>query len=203
MPKASQERRERAANEMRRTILDAAEHLLIEGGPDEVTIRKIASLLDYAPPSLYYYVADKEAVLAALADRHGTQVAQAMQQAVDGPQRDPLARLRILCQAYMEWALANPMFYLVLFRPRQCERAEKNPTESVKRLFDLFAEPITLAQKQGRLRRDTPPRQAAQTLWGSLHGLAHFQITQPGLVDFSPTLMSCQIDSLLRGLRGP
>src|SRR5579862_6485384 len=82
MPKASQERRERAANEMRRTILDAAEHLLIEGGPDEVTIRKIASLLDYAPPSLYYYVADKEAVLAALADRHGTQVAQAMQQAV-------------------------------------------------------------------------------------------------------------------------
>jgi AcrR family transcriptional regulator len=203
MPKASQERRERAANEMRRTILDAAEHLLVQGGPDEVTIRKIAALLDYAPPSLYYYVADKEAVLTALADRHGAQVAQAMLQAVAGPQRDPLTRLRTLSQAYVEWALANPMFYLALFRPRLCKSdGEKCPSQTTIQLFDLFAEPIAHAQKQGRLRRDALPRQAAHTLWAGLHGLAHFQITQPGLVEFSPTLLACQIDSLLRGLRG-
>lgn len=199
MPKASVERRERAANEMRKIILDAAEHLLIQGGPEEITIRKIASLLDYAPPSLYYYVADKDAVLAALADRHGAQIAQVMRDGVDGCAREPVAALRAMCQAYLDWAKANPTYYLVLFRYRN----DKGPTETVLAIFDLFAEPIALAQKQGRLRRDTHPRQIAHTLWSSLHGLAHFQITQPGLMEANPSAAGFQIEAILRGLRGP
>lgn len=199
MPKASQERRERAANEMRRVILDAAEHLLVQSGPEEVTIRKIASLLDYAPPSLYYYVADKDAVLAGLAERHGGQIAQAMRDAQESAPRDPLAALRALCQAYVEWALKNPAFYLVLFR----YRTDKGTSEAALALFDLFCGPITAAQKQGRMRRDTHPRNLSHAVWSGLHGLAHFQITQPGLVDFGPANLSFQIDCLLRGLRGP
>ena len=199
MPRASVERRERAANEMRKTILDAAEHLLVKGGPEEVTIRKIASLLDYAPPSLYYYVADKDAVLAALADRHGALIGQAMRDAVDGGIREPVATLRAMCHAYLDWAKANPTFYLVLFR----YRCDKGPTETALMLFDLFSEPIGVAQKQGRMRRDTHPRQIAHTLWSTLHGLAHFQITQPGLIEMNPATMGFQIEAVLRGLRGP
>lgn len=199
MPKASVERRERAANEMRKIILDAAEHLLVEGGPEEVTIRKIASRLDYAPPSLYYYVADKDAVLAGLADRHGAQIGQAMRDGVDSSCREPLAALRSMCHAYLDWAKANPAFYLVLFR----YRSEKGPTDVALMLFDLFAEPVAHAQKQGRIRRDSHPRHIAHTIWSAVHGLAHFQITQPGLIDMNPAAATFQIEAILRGLRGP
>jgi len=199
MPKASQERRERAANEMRRIILDAAEHLLIQGGPDQVTIRKIAALLDYAPPSLYYYVADKEAVLDSLAQRHGAQIVEAMTSAAGPGPREPMAWLKSLGCSYVGWALANPMYYLILFRRRT---GQDRPAHA-ERLLDLFIEPMAIAQKQGRIRRDIHPRDASHTVWAALHGLAHLRITHTGLVEYDDGLIGFQIEAILKGLRGP
>lgn len=49
-------------------ILDTASHLLQEHGAQGVSIRKIASLIPCAPPSIYYYFKNKEEILDAMVD---------------------------------------------------------------------------------------------------------------------------------------
>ena len=52
----------------RQQILDTASHLLQEHGARGVSIRKIASLIPCAPPSIYYYFTNKEDILDALVE---------------------------------------------------------------------------------------------------------------------------------------
>lgn len=58
----------RRARISRQQILDTASHLLQEHGARGVSIRKIASLIPCAPPSIYYYFTNKEDILDALVE---------------------------------------------------------------------------------------------------------------------------------------
>lgn len=191
MRQASRERRERASNEMRQNILDAAEHLLIEGGPDHVTLRKIAAALDYAPPSLYYYYDDKDAVLDALGVRHAAQMILSLESHANKVSTDSRSFLVSLCNEYVAWSLEHPMFYLSLFRYRN--RSE--PSEGVRQLFFLVREPIAV------LLRGSDEREingATQSVISGMHGLLSILITQPGLISGPPhQAISDYLDKLM------
>ncbi|WP_167856077.1 TetR/AcrR family transcriptional regulator [Natronospirillum operosum] len=58
----------RRARISRQQILETASHLLQEHGARGVSIRKIASLIPCAPPSIYYYFTNKEDILDALVE---------------------------------------------------------------------------------------------------------------------------------------
>lgn len=57
------ERREREKEELRQKILDAAIELIARDGHEALTIRKLASRIEYSPRTIYLYFADKEALL--------------------------------------------------------------------------------------------------------------------------------------------
>lgn len=62
-------RRQRQIEEMKETILDAAGTLFYKNGYDETTLRKIASLIDYNPATIYNYYKNKEEIFFALQER--------------------------------------------------------------------------------------------------------------------------------------
>ncbi len=57
------ERRDREKEELRQKILDAAVELIARDGHEALTIRKLASRIEYSPRTIYLYFADKETLL--------------------------------------------------------------------------------------------------------------------------------------------
>jgi len=56
------ERKEKQKLEIRKLILDASMKLFIDEGYDNVTIRKIADLIEYSPTTVYLYFKDKDEI---------------------------------------------------------------------------------------------------------------------------------------------
>ena len=54
------ERRERAKQDMKQNILGAAREIAAQEGWQAVTIRKVAELVEYSPPTLYEYFDSKD-----------------------------------------------------------------------------------------------------------------------------------------------
>lgn len=63
------QRRLRQIDEMKKTILDAAGVLFYQNGYEETTLRKIATLIDYNPATIYNYYKNKEDIFYALQER--------------------------------------------------------------------------------------------------------------------------------------
>lgn len=53
------ERKEKQREEIRKMILEASMQLFVKEGFENVSIRKIADLIEYSPTTLYIYFKDK------------------------------------------------------------------------------------------------------------------------------------------------
>ena len=94
-------------------IVEAAEDLLEERGPDGLTMRTLAARLGIQAPSLYKHVAGKdelEVLLIAQALRDQGDAINAAVVAL-GPRASRRASLKALAKAYRAWALAHPHLY--------------------------------------------------------------------------------------------
>lgn len=80
---------------MRREILDAARALLLEEGPDAVTLGSVSGRLGMTKPALYHYFPSKEALtrslVAALIDDEVGKLEKAVERA--GPGENPIASM--------------------------------------------------------------------------------------------------------------
>ena len=61
-----QERKEKQKHEIRKMILDASVRLFVEEGFENVTIRKIADIIEYSPTTIYLYFKDKNEIFYSL-----------------------------------------------------------------------------------------------------------------------------------------
>jgi len=64
--------------DLRRLILDTARHLLVQDGYSNLSMRKIASEIDYSATSIYLYFDNKDVLLHALIDEGMKQLFEAL-----------------------------------------------------------------------------------------------------------------------------
>jgi AcrR family transcriptional regulator len=106
---------------VRGAILGAALRQLEEtGSPDRVTIAAIVAEAGCTPPSLYHYWPTREQLLHEASERGWAQFragqATAVRDTTNGDDlQDPVERLRLRGRAYLEFALARPALFRVLF----------------------------------------------------------------------------------------
>ena len=86
---------ERAPNERRTRILDAAESVFARAGFHAATMQDVAAEAGMSPGNLYRYFASKDAIIAAMAERDRQQIAAdfAALDAANGPVLDQLEAL--------------------------------------------------------------------------------------------------------------
>ena len=94
-------------------ILDASIKLFIEEGFGNVTIRKIADLIEYSPTTVYLYFKDKDEILTALHDV-GFQKMQEFNHDLASI-NNPLLRLHKMGENYINFGMENPEFYELMF----------------------------------------------------------------------------------------
>jgi AcrR family transcriptional regulator len=201
------ERREREREETRTRILDAARELFASEGVESVTMRRIADRIEYSPTAIYFHFRDKEALLGELCDTDFRAIAQ--QFTAIAAIADPIERLRATGHAYVEFGIANPSHYRVMFMtpkpphtPEESALRKGNPDEDSYEFLKLI---VTQAMADGRLRGDvTDADLAAQVIWAGVHGVVSLEIAKcnDAWVDWRPIAdrAKLMIDVLIAGV---
>lgn len=190
----AEQRRSQQRAETRRAILDATEALLVEGGAEGFSIRRLAERCGYAAPTIYHHFGDKPGLVDALLEERFRRLVELAERVSRG--REPLEDLRALGLAFVAFGLRNPTHYRLLSTTRrELESPEPAAAEEVRAILEA---PWRTLAAAGRLRTRTPEG-ASQAFWSLLHGLISLQVSRPDH-DWSPTLAEDAVDALLRGL---
>lgn len=168
---------------MRQRILDAALQLFVKLRYDDVTMRAIASAIGYSPGNLYYYFKNKEAVFAALRQEGFTKLHDAQMAARQS--NDPRERLLSHARAFVQFALAHPEYYELMFvmtAPLPSGQ-KKDASSMASESFNLLVADTQLAVDAGVLPPARSTRRIALLLLSVLHGLV--SLVQRGRVSHS------------------
>src|SRR5574342_561641 len=95
-----------------RAVLAATEALLLEGGVEAVSIRRVSSRCGYSAPTIYHHFGDKTGLIDAVLERRFHRMLDVMRAIPPGD--DPARYLREMSIAFLRFALANPDHYRLL-----------------------------------------------------------------------------------------
>jgi AcrR family transcriptional regulator len=100
-------------DQVRQRVIEAAIDLLTREGRDAVTTRRVAVAAGLQPPAIYRLFGDKEGLLDAVAE-YGFAAFLAAKHVDDAP-RDPVEDLRAGWDLAVEFGLANPALYTLMY----------------------------------------------------------------------------------------
>ena len=200
-------RREREKLATRELILDAARELFAREGYEAVTMRRIAEQIEYSPTAIYLHFADKDALIHELCVADFLALAVAFQPIA--LVADPIERIQRIGRAYVEFALAHPDHYRLMFMtPRPQDEGELDDGRKGDPAQDAYAFlriAVVEALSQGRFREDLQdPDLICQTLWAGVHGVAALDIAlrKDTWVEWRPSAdrTTAMLETLFSGL---
>jgi AcrR family transcriptional regulator len=162
-------RKERRHRDTRQEIFDAARQLLLEVGPDELTLRQVARRAGFSPASLYTYFSSRDDLLAALRTDSLDRLSGYLSRV--STESPPDRRVVELGLAYMDFARENPvdLRYILFTAPREIS-ADADRLAGlemlVKRTFQEGVESGVFARTP-----DLTPSEMAYGTWALVHGM--------------------------------
>lgn len=160
-----------AAGSLRETLLEAAIALIAKKGPQGFSLREVARRARVSEAAPYWHFADREALLAAVAERGFLEMERGMA-AIREQTPEPLALLQNLGVAYVRFALAHPSYLRVMFGPEIPDKGAHPALDAAgTRTFELLVQAIARGQAAGHVRAGDPA-DLAVAAWALVHGLA-------------------------------
>lgn len=165
--------------QLRAQILDATEELLArEGDQDAVSIRAIASRVGCTAPSIYRHFDDKTALIFEVCDRLFEDL-QAEMTARAGALADPIEVLHAIGRAYLEFGLAHPEQYRIMFMTRTTNPTPDSFLDRVvgeDTTFGILVGAIAAAMDSGAIAGGDAFRMAVD-FWTMAHGVTSLAIS--------------------------
>jgi AcrR family transcriptional regulator len=167
------------ADAFRERIVAASTELIEEQGLSSLSMREVARRAGVSHQAPYYYFADREAILGAIAEQGFRMLGEYVVRSA--PQGSGCERAAIIAagRAYLEFALAHRAHFRVMFRP-ELVSVERNPNvlgEGV-RACDQFYQIVCTAVTAG-----LPAQPSVDALfllcWSVVHGLACLVLDGP------------------------
>ena len=172
------ERKEKQKLEVRKLILDASMKLFVEEGFENVTIRRIADLIEYSPTTVYLYFKDKDEIFSSLHDMGFAKMSDFNRNLDDI--HNPLLRLHKMGENYLQFGMDNPEYYNLMFILG----------EPMKKLYELGCDwkpgdaaiarlqaTVTECMEKGYLAK-SDPHLVSLAIWSFVHGLVSLAIRQ-------------------------
>lgn len=158
--------------DLKNALLEAAETLLEKSGVASVTLREVARTAGVSHTAPYRHFADKQALLAALAETGFERLATATQASIDKAKDDPLKQLQLATRSYVRLATSHPEMTFLMFggvlRPFE-QNAELKTAAS--KAFENLLQVIRNGQAIN-LYKDKPTQTLATAAWSQVHGLS-------------------------------
>jgi AcrR family transcriptional regulator len=157
----------------REVLLKSAVQLFAEHGYEGVTMRALAAELGCSPMTPYRYFKNKAEIFQAVQTAAFERFANALEDAYreDHPHHE---RLRALCWAYVNFALAEPHAYRIMFELDPAQRPALRADADL-RSWKFMHKTVEDAVAAGVLVGD--PDVLAHLLWSSVHGLVALHLS--------------------------
>ncbi|MGH7024764.1 MAG: TetR/AcrR family transcriptional regulator [Caulobacteraceae bacterium] len=186
----------------RAEILEAAERIFVAHGYEAATIRKIADEVGVSSTALYMHFRDKDQILLEICTGAMEELLAGNRQ-VSAMPIDAVARVRMMLEGYINFALTHPNAYRLVFcsTPQVDSIRHQHATMQLgTECLDRFASVIREIAAQGRLRTGDP-KTVYQVLWSACHGMITLMLSKPDL-EWSPPeeLTRVMLDGLLHGI---
>jgi AcrR family transcriptional regulator len=177
----------------RDAIIAAAREMIVAGGVEALSLRRLARRLGVTAPALYSHVDNKQALIRAVAEIEVGRLAGDFESVHDA---DPVERIRAQSRAYVTYARENPeLFSLILLTPPDLDVASLPPgtsLETTTKAFMSASNAVDDAIEAGAIHSDDPLL-VALTLWSGAHGVA--SVLRLGL-GLPPELEDAMIDEV-------
>lgn len=171
--------------QLRDEILGAAERMLLDtGSQDAVSIRAVADAVGVTPPSIYRHFADKSTLIFEVCGRHFDALEASIRAATDHID-DPVDRLAAMGRAYIEFGVANPEPYRIMFMTSPDSAPEEYQGEALAKssAFDLLVSCVRSCIDAGRFRpQHTDPYRLSLGFWAQVHGLTSLMVSKPSMM---------------------
>jgi AcrR family transcriptional regulator len=166
--------------DLRSALLAAGEALLSEDGLEAITLRGVASRVGVSHAAPYRHFADKQALLAGIAQEGFNALRNAVRIAAEDPDLSAFERLLAALNAYLTFGADRPQTVDLMFGLAPTERTaalERAARASFSDLVSLVA----LALQAADLGRAMEATRIAIALWSQVHGM----VVLSRRVDFS------------------
>ena len=161
---------------LRKQLISLAAEKIADGGPDAVSLRRLARDAGTSTTAIYTIFGSKDDLVAEVLAAAGASLTAAQ----DGVPTtdDPLADFAELGRSYRRWALEQPALYAVMFGRTGLREVIAGAA------LDVAMRPLLEAVRRcmdAGVLRAADPREAALSIWASVHGLVSLEIA--GYVD--------------------
>jgi len=170
-------RRQQNIEDMKASILEAANELFIKEGYEHTTLRKIAKKIDYNQATIYNYYSNKEEIFYELQRRAFVNFYEEFNELRESKIKG-YEKFKWMGRKYINYALKHPEEYKLMF-------ILKKPMEAAERLdpewkigaknYELLKEVIRECIDEGSLQLDHV-ESGAYMVWSFVHGLVSLVI---------------------------
>ncbi len=164
-----------SAEVQRSELLDAASEMLAKGGPEALSVRKLATAVGTSTMTIYTAFDGKDGVIAALYEEAFARMAE-FQEAVPRPD-NPLEWLAGLGAAYRRFALEHPSYYaLIMSETLPLSEFETPGAEPLargiarQRAYRSLFEATEACQSGGFMSADLTTEEITAVAWATVHG---------------------------------
>ncbi len=191
-------RTQRKAAATRKTIIDTAKKLIIEGGLTALTLEAVAERADIAVQTIYNRVGGRPALLIAVAELALEEHNKYMQDALsaDAPARQ---KMRLIADSYTRFAFERPNEFRLLLDPVGEPEALQRISELIREQNAKTAAVIRAGVADGTMRSDLDPEMVALAAWAMMNGILslafrddqtnYYAKQVPALIDTAISLM--------------
>lgn len=160
--------------ELRRTLLDISIDVIDKHGVHALNLRELAQRAGVSSGAPYHHFADREVLLASIAEEGFGYLETAMVQERSAAADDATSRLAALGRAYVSFATTHRGHFRVMFRG---DLHTRNLVQARPRPFQLLYEAMEDCQRAGLAPAgDLQPLVLAA--WSAVHGLATLWIDE-------------------------
>jgi AcrR family transcriptional regulator len=198
------ERQERDREAVRRSILDAAKELFVREGYQNVSIRKIAELIEYSPASIYSYFPCKDDIFFALAEE-GFRLLYGDRTRFDELEAlPPVDRLRAIFWSLYRFSCKHPQYFALMFVDRSVPRVSREYERFAfaREMKDQLIAQVQKCIEEGVFAATVVPAVAFRLLTTGLLGVAVMRLSDrlgPG--ENADDLARDVLDVTIAGLR--
>lgn len=168
------ERRQAEIEAIRKKIIDTASDILVEEGFEGLSIRKIASKIEYSPGIIYHYFKDKNEIVAEIVENGYVEMIQRITNVAEDNE-NPENEIKEGLKAYIKFMLENPQnFKIILMTDVEIIQQKVNVLENgVSRYRKSIANLCRLLNSgmEKKKFKKMDIELTAQIIWTSTHGL--------------------------------
>ena len=162
--------------DLRRALIEVALELVRTRGSQGLTLRGVARLAGVSPAAPYRHFANKDALLAAVAEEGFRHLSRTLQGAAEQAGNDPALRFRRMGVAYVQFACGQASQYSLMFGRGGPDKGRFATLDAAaNEAFELLVGAVAQCQT-AEVIRPADPRDFALAAWALMHGLATLAI---------------------------